>query len=169
MNQQKFLAFFNPLKDRIYRLSLRYLVSKDAAEDATQEIFVKLWKRRKKLETYDSPEAYAMTMTKNYCLDQLKLKRNNQLRIVHSNYEDPQQSLQKQLEAKNELEIVHKIVEGLSEQEQLLIQLRDIEQLEYEEIALVTKMSQTAIRVALSRSRKKIRKEMLKKHRYGTR
>ena len=75
---------------------------------------------------------------------------------------------QKQLEAKNELEIVAEIIKDLSEQEQTLIQLRDIEQLEYEEIIEITGMKPTAIRVALSRARKKIRKEIIKKHRYGT-
>ncbi len=168
MTQQAFMQFINPLKDRIYRLSLRYLVSKDAAEDATQEVIIKLWKRRKKLKHYDSPEAYAITMTKNHCLDQLKLRNNNNLRIVHNNYKGNERSLQQQLEAKDELRIVSEIIKTLSEREQTLIQLRDIEQLEYSEMASALAMEETAIRVALSRARKKIRIEILKMHRYGT-
>lgn len=168
MDQQAFLAFINPLKDRVFRLSQRYLVSKDAAEDATQEVILKLWKIRKKLDRYDSPEAFAITMTKNHCLDQLKLKRNNNLRIVHSNYEGHDQSLQNQMETKDELEIVSEIIKTLSEHEQALIQLRDIEQLEYNEIAKALDMKETAIRVALSRARKKIRTKILNIHRYGT-
>lgn len=168
MNQTDFLNFVDPLKDKMYRLSLRYLVSKEAAQDATQEVMVKLWNKRKKLKNYDSPQAYAMTMTKNHCLDQLKLKQNNNLRIVHNNYEDHNRSLQQQVEVKDELTMVKRIIKDLSEQEQLLIQLRDVEQLEYAEIAKATQMKETAIRVALSRARKKIREEMLKKHRYGT-
>ncbi|TQD39132.1 RNA polymerase sigma factor [Haloflavibacter putidus] len=167
MNQKAFLEYINPLKDKIYRLSLRYLVSKEAAQDATQEVLLKLWKLKDKLSGYNNPEAFAMTITKNYCLDQLKLKTNNNLRIVHNNFDDGNPSLQKQLEAKNELEIVGKIIEGLSENEKLLIHLRDIEQLDYQEIAEITKMKNTAIRVALSRARKKIREEILKKHSYG--
>lgn len=167
MDQQAFLRYINPLKDRIFRLSLRYLVSKDAAEDATQEVILKLWKIRKKLKNYDSPEAFAITITKNYCLDQLKLKNNNNLRIVHNNYESHNRSLQHQLEAKDELSIVSEIIQTLSEQEQTLIQLRDIEQMEYCEMAKIVKMKETAIRVALSRARKKIKTKMLKIHHYG--
>ncbi len=167
MNQKAFLEYINPLKDKIYRLSLRYLVSKEAAQDATQEVLLKLWKLKDKLSGYNNSEAFAMTITKNHCLDQLKLKTNNNLRIVHNNFDDGNPSLQKQLEAKNELEIVGEIIEGLSENEKLLIHLRDIEQLDYEEIAEITKMKNTAIRVALSRARKKIREEILKKHSYG--
>lgn len=168
MNQQEFLVFIEPIKDKMYRLSVRLLVSKEAAQDAVQEVFVKLWNKRDTLKKYDNTHAFAMTVTKNHCLDQLKLKKNNNLRIVHSNYEDESKSLQKHLEAKNELEIVTEIIKDLSEQEQTLIQLRDIEQLEYEEIIEITGMKPTAIRVALSRARKKIRKEIIKKHRYGT-
>jgi RNA polymerase sigma factor (sigma-70 family) len=168
LNQKSFLEFVNPIKDKIYRLSLRLLVSKDAAEDATQEVMIRLWKMKDKLKDYNSPQALAMTITKNYCFDQLKAKKNNNLRIVHSNYEDGKKSsLQKEIEAKDELLKVQEIIKNLSDQEQLLIQLRDIEQLEYDEMEEITKMNQTAIRVALSRARKKIRKEILKKHNYG--
>lgn len=168
MDQHEFLNFINPLKDRIYRLSLRYLVSKESAEDATQEVVIKLWKNRKKINSYNSPEAFAITITKNYCLDQLKLKSNNNLKIVHNNFEAKETPLQKRIEARDELNMVTKIISTLSAQEQMLIQLRDIEQMEYGEIADVTNMNETAIRVALSRARKKIRERILKIHRYGT-
>jgi|SRR5690625_207593 len=168
MNQREFLEFINPIKDRIFRLALRYLISKDAAEDATQEVIIKLWKNRKKIKEYNSPEALAITITKNHCIDQLKLKSNNNLRIVHSNYESNQASLQRQIEAKDELKLVSEIISTLTEQEQTLIQLRDIEQLEYSEMAAALNMKETAIRVALSRARKKIRQRILKIHSYGT-
>jgi len=168
LNQKLFLEFVNPIKDKIYRLSLRLLVSKDAAEDATQEVMIRLWNMKDKLKDYRSPQALAMTITKNYCFDQLKAKKNNNLRIIHSNYEDGKKtSLQKEIEAKDELLKVKEIIKNLTEQEQMLIQLRDIEQLEYEEMVEITEMNPTAIRVALSRARKKIRKEILKKHNYG--
>ncbi|MBW2960606.1 sigma-70 family RNA polymerase sigma factor [Mesonia sp. JHPTF-M18] len=168
MNQNEFLIFIEPIKDKMYRLSLRLLVSKEAAKDAVQEVFVKLWNKKDKLKDYDNPHAFAITVTKNHCLDQLKLKNNNNLSIVHNNYEDESKSVQKHLEAKNELELVAEILKGLSQQEQTLIQLKDVEQLEYDEIIAITGMKPTAIRVALSRARKKIRKEILKKHHYGT-
>ena len=55
----------------------------------------------------------------------------------------------------------------LPEQQQILIQLRDVEQYEFDEIAKIVDMNETAIRVALSRARKKIRESMLNTHRYG--
>lgn len=167
MNQNTFIKLINPVKDKMYRLALRLLVSREAAEDATQEVLIKLWNRSDKLNLYANLEAFAMTVTKNHCLDQLKLKQNNNLKIVHSNYESKENSQHKQLEISDELEMVGRILEQLPEHQQLIFQLRDVEQYEFEEISKITKMNETAIRVALSRARKKIREELVKKHNYG--
>ena len=72
--QQEFLDIILPVKDKLFRLARRLLVSTDEAEDAVQEVFLKLWKSKDKMDNYKNPEAFAMTMTKNYCLDRLKSK-----------------------------------------------------------------------------------------------
>lgn len=167
MTQQTFIRLLNPVQDKMYRMALRLLVSREAAQDAIQEVMLKLWSRKDGLAQYDNLEAFAITVTKNHCLDQLKLKQNNNLRIVHSNYEDHRPSLERQVEVRDELSRVEKIMESLPDQQKIIIQLRDIENYEYDEIAKVTGMKETAIRVNLSRARKKIREELLKKHRYG--
>src|SRR5690606_25090213 len=87
MDKKEFTALILPLKDRLYRLAKRILVSQDEAEDAVQEVFYKLWNGKKNIENYKNPEAYAITMTKNYCLDRLKSKQASNLKIVHSNYQ----------------------------------------------------------------------------------
>lgn len=167
MNQYTFISLINPVKDKMYRLALRLLVSREAAEDATQEVLIKLWNRNSKLKHYANFEAFVMTVTKNHCLDQLKLKQNNNLKIVHSNYESRDTNIHSQLEYSDELEQVSRILKDLPEQQKLIFQLRDVEQYEFEEISEITQMNETAIRVTLSRVRKKIREELLKKHSYG--
>ncbi len=167
MNQTTFIRLIDPVKDKMYRLALRLLTSREAAEDATQEVLLKLWSRNDKLKHYANLEAFVMTVTKNHCLDQLKLKQNNNLKIAHSNYDNNQTNIQVQLEYSDELEQVERILKNLPEQQQLIFQLRDVEQYEYEEISEITQMNETAIRVTLSRARKKIREELKKKHNYG--
>lgn len=167
MNQIVFMELINPFRDKVFRLAKRLLTSTEEAEDATQEVIVKLWNKKENLEAYNSVEALAMTMTKNYCLDQLKSKRAGNLQIVHNNFTDRQPQLDKKVEDADSLEWVEKIISQLPEQLQILIQLRDVEQYEFDEIAKIVDMNETAIRVALSRARKKIRESMLNTHRYG--
>jgi RNA polymerase sigma factor (sigma-70 family) len=167
MKQSEFLNVVMPFKDKLYRLAKRLLVSSEEAEDATQEILMKLWSKKNKIEGYKSVEAFAMTMTKNFCLDRLKSKQANNLKLVHSNYSDDNSSLQRQVEARDSIDWVQRIMEELPEQQKLVVQLRDVEQYDYEEIEALLDMKPTAIRVALSRARKTIREKLTEKHRYG--
>lgn len=167
MNQHEFMQIVNPFKDKVFRVAKRLLVSTEEAEDATQEVLVKLWNKNESLGRYNSVEALAMTMTKNYCLDQLKSKRAGNLKIVHNNFTDREAPLQKQVEDRDDWSWVEKAMNGLPEQQKLIVQLRDVEQYEYEEIAEMLDMNETAIRVALSRARKTIREFMNKTHSYG--
>jgi len=161
------MQLVNPFKDKVFRMAKRLLVSTEEAEDATQEVLVKLWHKNDNLDEYKSIEAVAMTMTKNYCLDQLKSKRAGNMRIVHNNFTDREAGLQKQVEDKDTWQWVERIMNDLPEQQKLIVQMRDIEEMEFEEIGKILGMNESAIRTALSRARKTIRETMTKTHHYG--
>jgi RNA polymerase sigma-70 factor (ECF subfamily) len=169
VKENEFIHIVNTFKDKLFRLAKRMLVSTEEAEDATQEVLFKLWRKKEKMEAYNNVEAFAMTMTKNYCLDKLKAKSSNNLKIIHSNYTDENSSLQKEIEVRDDLSSVAQIMNTLPEQQRLIVQLREIEQYEFAEISKVLDMKETAIRVALSRARKTIREQLIKKHNYGVR
>ncbi len=167
MTQTEFLNIVMPFKDKVFRLAKRLLVSTEEAEDATQEVLIKLWNNQSKFEEFKNVEAFSMTMTKNYCLDKLKSKQAQNLKIVHSNYQDHNISLQKDIENKDSLDWVGRIIADLPEQQKMVIQLRDIEQYELDEISKMLDMNNTAVRVALSRARKTIREKLTNTHSYG--
>ncbi|WP_405397419.1 RNA polymerase sigma factor [Maribacter sp. Asnod2-G09] len=167
MKQAEFLNTVLPFKDKLFRMAKRLLVSTEEAEDATQEILIKLWSKKNKMESYNNVEAFAMTMTKNFCLDRLKSKQAGNLKLVHTNYTDASTSLQSEIEAKDSISWVERIMAELPEQQKMVLQLRDVEQYEYEEIEKLLDMKPTAIRVALSRARKTVRKKLMEKHNYG--
>ncbi|MFT6731591.1 MAG: DNA-directed RNA polymerase specialized sigma24 family protein, partial [Glaciecola sp.] len=49
MTQTDFTKLVMPFKDKVFRLAKRLLVSREEAEDATQEILMKLWKNKEKI------------------------------------------------------------------------------------------------------------------------
>ena len=167
MKQSDFLKIVFPFKNKVFRFAKRLLVSTEEAEDATQELFLKLWKNREKIADYKNIEAFAMTMTKNYCYDRLKSKQANNLTLVHSNYKEKDTSLDKKIEHQDSVNQVHELIKDLPEQQKIIIQLRDVEQYDFKEICIMVDMKPTAVRVALSRARKTIREELIKKHNYG--
>ncbi len=167
MTHTEFLAIVTPIKDKMFRFARQLLISREEAEDATQEMLLKLWKNKTKIKEYKNLEAFSMTMTKNFCLDKLKSKHTQNLKIVHNNYQDNEALLQKKIELNDSVYWVTKIINTLPKQQQMIVQLRDVEHYSFEEIAVMLGMNETAIRVALSRARKAIRNTLVKTHNYG--
>jgi len=168
MNKKEFLELVFPIKQKVFRLAKRLLISAEEAEDATQEVLIKMWNKNQELHKYNSIEAIMITMTKNYCLDRLKSKQASNLKLVHNNYLNNDAGLDKQTEDKDELKWIEKIINNLPETQKLVVQLREIEELEFDKIAEILQITEINARVILSRARKTIKKEMIKIRNYGT-
>jgi RNA polymerase sigma-70 factor (ECF subfamily) len=72
--EQVFRAYYAAL----VRFALEILKDQDAAEDRVQEVFVKLWERREKIEIQTSLKAYLYMAVKNHCLNKLKTEARTQ-------------------------------------------------------------------------------------------
>lgn len=167
IDQSTFLNRITAIQDSMFRLAKRMLTSTEEAEDATQEILVKLWENMNKIATLSNIEGYAMTMTKNYCLDRLKSKQAGQLRLVHFKHDKATTSLDKQIDQRDSVAHLFKFLKTLPIQQQMVLQLRDIEQYDFKTIAKITALSEGAVRVALSRARKSIKLQLIKAHQHG--
>lgn len=167
MDERSFLNRILAVQDSMFRLAKRLLTSTDEAEDAVQEVLAKLWQNMHKIAALTNIEGYAMTMTKNYCLDRLKSKQASQLRLVHVQHDKAATSLDKQIDNRDSVAQVFSIIETLPEQQKMAVQLRDVEQYDFETIAQIMELSEGAVRVALSRARKTIRKQLIKAHSHG--
>lgn len=154
------------MKHKLYRLASRLLRSVPEAEDVVQEVFIRLWDRRTQLNQYRSVEAFAMTITKNLCLDSLKSKRNktDELTIQHEKLE--MKTPYHQMELSDSYKKVNHLIGQLPEQQRMIIQLRDIEGYEFSEIEEIMGITQNTIRVNLSRARKQVRDLMKKNYDY---
>lgn len=167
MDKDAFLQQILAVQDSMFRLAKRLLTSTEEAEDAVQEVLGKLWQNMNTLTSISNLEGYAMTMIKNYCLDRLKSKQAAQLRLVHYKHDRATGSLDQQIDDRDSVAQVLDFLEELPEQQKLVLQLRDVEQYDFETIAQITELSEGAVRVALSRARKTIRKKLIKAHQYG--
>ncbi len=157
MDLREFQNKVYPLKNKLFRFARRFLDHTEEAEDIVQEVFIKLWNRRDKLDEYRSVEALAMITTKNLCLDRLKAKR-----YPVENIENHRQFLENlpdetRPDYSDLMRGISEAIRTLPQQQRMIVHLRDIEGYEYEEIAGIMEMNENAIRVALSRARKRIR------------
>jgi RNA polymerase sigma factor (sigma-70 family) len=150
---------------KLYAHAYRMLRDREGSEDAVQEVFIKLWKMNTRLDEYESIEALALTMAKNYCIDQIRKQKYIEPGEdgAFSLYHDTEPSPQEKLENKETSAVMNRIINDLPEIYREIIQFRDIEELTYEEIADKTGQNINTLRVNLSRARKIVRDEY-KKH-----
>ena len=167
MDKGAFLQRILAVQNGMFRLAKRLLKSTEEAEDAVQEVLAKLWKNMSTLTAISNLEGYAMTMVKNYCLDRLKSKQATQLQLVHFKHDKATTSLDQHIDNCDNVAHVFDFLEELPEQQKIILQLRDVEQYDFKTIAQITECSEGAVRVALSRARKTIRKKLIKAHQYG--
>ncbi len=165
MTKQAFVGRILPMKDKLYRLARRIL-NADDAEDMVQDVFVKLWTKRESIAQYQNIEAFAMVVCRNLCLDKVKSKGYQNSELMPGHEPIDHRSPERMAEASDEMARVRQTIATLPELQRTIIQLRDVEEMEYDEMAEILNMQVNAIRVNLSRARKTVREAMIKMHNY---
>ena len=117
---------------------------------------------RDELSNYDSVEALSVTMTKNLCLNRLKVNYREQEDINGLLLIDKNRSPDEQLEQKDNVEQVMRIIDQLPDLQQAVLRMKHIEGLEIGEIVALTGSAPEAIRMNLSCARKKVKELFFK-------
>lgn len=155
-----------PLRDKLYRFARQLTQHDGESQDIVQEVFIRLWKRRNVLKQYKSVEALAMVITKNLSLDFLKAKRSHTATLESVSLSADYNTPEHYTEVRDTMQAVKNVVSELPEQQRMIFHLREVEEMEFGEIAEVTGMNSNAIRVNLSRARKTVREALQKKEDY---
>ncbi len=168
MNWKEFTEKVIPYKDKLYRFSLRFVGSATEAEDVVQEVMIKLWNQREDLARLDSIEGWSMRLTKNLSIDKMRSK-HKRTNAIPDGYDMPanQASPHRLMEVKDAVSRVHRLIAALPERQKMVIQLRDIEQMTYDEISKILEIPVNNVKVTLHRARHKIRSQLLNVESYG--
>jgi RNA polymerase sigma factor (sigma-70 family) len=166
MDLQEFKIKVFPLKNKLFRLSKQILRDHEDAQDIVQEVFIKLWNRRETLDEYKSVEAFAVVMTRNMCLDKLKAKKYPVENLENLKSDIGDSEPESGSDISDVVMRIHKIIGTLPEQQRTIIQMRDIEGYDHQEIAGIMEMNENAVRVSLSRARKRVREILINQKLY---
>ena len=157
MEPKQFKIDVLPLRDKLLNYARKLTEDPSDAEDAVQEIMLKLWNMRQKLDEYQSIEALAMTMTHHLCMDIWRAKRPDSLSLEQVQAPSQSATPERLLEEKDEFRLMREIIDSLPTLQRTIIQMKDVQEYETEEIAEITGCSAEAIRRKLTRARKKER------------
>ena len=156
MSKEIYLKNILPLRSRLLGIARGMLYEEQDAEDAVQEVLLRIWLVSDSLSKYDNPQAVAVTALKNHCLDRLKKVRHEQAMAEDTDIASDSDNPYYALEHKDTEEILTDIIDKLPSLQQMIIKMKDIQ------IAHITGTTAEAVRMNLSRARRRVREEYLK-------
>jgi RNA polymerase sigma-70 factor (ECF subfamily) len=166
MTTEEFKKNIIPYSTKLFPMIRRILKDEEESRDAVQDLMLKLWSKRNNLSKCDNINAYVISVTKNYCFDLLKKKRPERININEEFKILNIQSNEKSHELIERHEQVYKIIGNLPDKYKDVIRLRDIDGFTFDEISEMTGFEIPYLRVILSRSRMRVKSELLKIYDY---
>jgi len=170
MTPEEFRKIVLPEGRRLYALAFRYLNSREEAEDAVQEVMIKLWSERNEKREYSNVAAWCTRVTRNLCIDILRKR----MRLRLGNPEEAESIASGETDIIGDHErretagIITLIINRMNEPARSAVIMRDLEGYSYEETAEAMGTNVAALRTMISRARKQIRDEMIRVYGYGT-
>ena len=156
MTEQRFHSEYIALADTLYRVTFYMLESEAEAEDAVQELYLKLWEGRGQLDAVRQPKAYSIRMLKNLCLDRIRRVKHLTFveRLPETEFGRAQDD---EIDGRHRLDKVLEAVKSLPERQRQVLLMRTVQGLSYEEISTATGMNYLTLRVLLSQARKRLK------------
>jgi RNA polymerase sigma factor (sigma-70 family) len=134
--------------DNLYRFVLKNIKDIDKAKDIVQDTFLKFWEKRENVDVSKS-KSYLFTTAYHTLIDVVRREKKQ------GSFNDvKEENYSTQTEYSDLQEILHQAIEQLPEDQKAVILLRDYEGYAYDEIAEITGMTVSQVKVYIFRGRK---------------
>lgn len=158
-DERAFEELFRRWDRRIYPFVLKMIRTPTLAEELTQEIFIKIWQHREKLNAVSNPEAYIFTIATRHTLDQIK-RQLNESRMLEKfsalrslSHNDTEETLL----LRDRTALVQQAVDQLPPQQKAVYLLSRQEGLDYDAIGRQLNISPNTVRNHLVKALQSIR------------
>ncbi|MEO8822272.1 MAG: sigma-70 family RNA polymerase sigma factor [Ginsengibacter sp.] len=151
-DEKAFRIIFDNYKELFYSTAYKMTHSATIAEDIVQEVFVRIWIKRKLVASAKKPEGYLFTILHNCIYSHFrKMARERQLQLKVSYGEDMMEnSIESELIEKENRANLENRINQLPPQQKIIYQLAKQENLSRDEIAAQLKISPNTVRNHLS-------------------
>ncbi len=149
-----------PLADRFYRVAYHMLESEADAEDAVQELYVRLWTGREKLDDVRNPLAYGIMILKNICIDRIRRRSIARVEALTADRQPEESPPDRRMAMKDMLHQLLTEMDKLPDNQRNVLKMRALDNLEYDEISRRMGLSEVNIRVLVSKARKTLKEKI---------
>lgn len=157
-DKQAYAHIINKYKNQLYATILRMTKNPQDAQDLVQEAFIKVYRNLDKYDASGSFSGWLYRVAINHCMDEFRKKRHSMThievdeeKVVNPNH--PELVFLKK-EKSRQLE---RLISTLPEDERLIILLRYVNEISYEEIGEMLDVPISTVRNKLHRGKKKMR------------
>lgn len=166
MNTSEFKQKVFMFSEQLYPMVYRMLGNRQTAEDAIQDIMLKLWLKRKKIADHPNLKGLIVLTARNHCIDVLR-RRMKVVSIPDEQIKDEKSHQQdSRLEWQHLNNAITSILKNVPEQQREVFLMRDIDGYAYKDIAFALNITIEHCRVLLSRVRQFIAEELEKNYQY---
>ena len=145
----------NQYSDGVYRFVLKHIKCTDRASDVVQDAFLKMWE---KVETinFEKAKSYLFTAAHHTLIDEIRKTQ------IHHRFVDTQ-PIRTDYEGSysDVYEVLNKAMEHLPADQKTVLMLRDYEGYSYEEIAEITGLNESQVKVYIFRARTYLKKQLV--------
>lgn len=152
MEQEAFNRAAAAHQDMVYRIALHQFANPADAEDAVQEVFLRLYTRQEPFAGEEHLRRWLMRVTVNVCKDALKSPWRRRVALE----ELPETPV---FQKENQREL-YQVVMGLPEAYRTVLYLFYYEELTTREIGEILGLRQTAVTTRLARGREKLKQQL---------
>ena len=155
MTPKEFINMYLPLGEGLQRVAFHLLGSWEEAEDAVQDLYIKLWGQLDELDHVESPQAWSLILLRDMCIDRVRKGAGKQ--IVPLTDSLPDGVVRERCER---MDRALEVIRSLPPKSQELLRLRIVDNLSYEEISQRTGVNKIGLRVAFHRLKNQLKKKI---------
>ncbi len=156
----------------VFSIIYHYVGGRDLVEDLAQEVFLKVFRSLATFDMRGPLKSWVSRITANTCLDELrKLRRQKVYTFTDLSGDDEsriedffEQFTSKGLLTENDVSdlfvLLEKLLGRLNDKDKMAFVLREMEGLSYADVAQAMKMTEVAVRIRISRSKKKLQTDL---------
>lgn len=147
---------------RLYNFSRSFLKIEDGIDDILQEVFVKIWQKRKKINSAATFNSFIFTITRNLLLNELRSRLNNEnIKDEIRNLSIAKEySLMEQIEYRDLKEKVDYLISELPERQKEIFILSRTKGLSHKEIAEKLGIKTTTVEYHITQSVKYLKEKL---------
>lgn len=169
MNLEAFQNRVLPAKNKLFRFAYRLLANEEEAKDVVQDVLIKVWNGRDRMDEVQNWEAWCMRMTKNLSLDRIRSRQRKATDPIAEGFDVRNETLSphETTELGESMQRINELISALPEKQRQVIHLRDIEGYSYNEICEILGLEMSQVKVNLFRARNAVREKLVKLNAYG--